>query len=284
MSENLSDFFKLIAEANKKKKKLKEQEDRFISEIIGANDVVENILRELTGKQYEEKQEFVDNIIEEVEEEVKDINDVVRNIISSEEPQDTGKYIKEGLLNIPPDTKNSDPLTPLNQKYATLEDLEKHYKLFLNRIQQQLSTLGGGGETRFRFLDGIVGIKTNPSAYNGKYLQWNSTKNRAEFTDPSDTETTTIVSITGITTYYQASNTDDYIGVNSNVPVTIVLPISPNTGKKLIVKDEGNKIATYNITVQAGAGTSVENDSSVIMTINHQSFTYFYNGSNWFLI
>ena len=31
-------------------------------------------------------------------------------------------------------------------------------------------------------------------------------------------------------------------------------------------------------------GTSVENDSSVIMTINHQSFTYFYNGSNWFLI
>ena len=284
MSENLSDFFNLIAEANKKKKKLKEQEDRFISEIIGANDVVENILRELTGKQYEENQEFVDNIIEEVEEEVKDINDVVRNIISSEDPQDTGKYIKEGLLNIPPDTKNSDPLTPLNQKFATLEDLEKHYKLFLNRIQQQLSTIGGGGETKLRYLDDVVGIATNSGAYDGKYLQWNSTTNRAEFTNPSDAETITIVSVTGITTYYQATNTDDYIGVNANVPVAIALPTSPITGKKIVVKDEGNKIATYNITVQTGAGTSVENDTSVVMKINHQSFTYFYNGSNWFLI
>ena len=93
-----------------------------------------------------------------------------------------------------------------------------------------------------------------------------------------------IVSISGITTYYQATDVDDYIGVNADVPVIIQLPPSPITGKKIIVKDEGNKIATYNITVQAGAGTSVENDSSVIMTINHQSFTYFYNGSNWFLI
>ena len=182
MSENLSDFFNLIAEANKKKKKLKEQEERFISEIIGANDVVENILRELIGTQYEqEEQEFVDNIIEEVEEEVKDINDVVRNIISSEDPQDTGKYIKEGLLNIPPDTKNSDPLTPLNQKFATLEDLEKHYKLFLNRIQQQLSTLGGGGETKLRYLDDVVGVATNSAAYDGAFLRWNSSTNTAGF-------------------------------------------------------------------------------------------------------
>jgi hypothetical protein len=37
-------------------------------------------------------------------------------------------------------------------------------------------------------------------------------------------------------------------------------------------------------TIQAGAGTSVENDSSVIMTINHQSLTYFFNGNNWFII
>ena len=284
MSENLSDFFNLIAEANKKKKKLKEEEDKFINQLIGANDAVEKILCELTGKEYGEQQELVDNLIEEVEEEVKDINDVVRNIISSEPQQDTKKYIKEGLLNIPPDEKNSDPLTPLDQKFATLEDLEKHYKLFLNRIQQQLSTLGGGGETKLKYLDDIVGIATNSGAYDGKYLQWNSTTNRAEFTDPSDAETTTIVSVTGITTYYQATNTDDYIGISANVPVTIQLPTSPITGKKIIVKDEGNKIATYNITVQAGAGTSVENDSSVIMTINHQSFTYFYNGQNWFLI
>ena len=176
------------------------------------------------------------------------------------------------------------PLTPLDQKFATLDDLQKHYSTFLSRIQQQLSTIGGGGETKLRYLDDVVGIATNSGAYDGKYLQWNSTTNRAEFTNPSDAETITIVSVTGITTYYQATNTDDYIGVNANVPVAIALPTSPITGKKIVVKDEGNKIATYNITVQTGAGTSVENDTSVVMKINHQSFTYFYNGSNWFLI
>jgi hypothetical protein len=65
------------------------------------------------------------------------------------------KLINEGLLNIPPETKTKDPLTPLNQNYATLDDLQNHYKLFLNRVQQQLSTLGGGGETRFEFLDDV---------------------------------------------------------------------------------------------------------------------------------
>jgi hypothetical protein len=143
---------------------------------------------------------------------------------------------------------------------------------------------GCGGEVNLRYLDDIVGISTNSSAYDQKFLQWNSTTNQAEFVDPNDVGGTTIVNISGITTYYQASNVDDYIGVNANVPVTIVLPQIPSYGKKLIVKDEGNKIATYNITVQAGAGTSVENDTSVIMNINHQSLTYFYNNSNWFLI
>ena len=182
MSENLSDFFNLIAEANKKKKKLKEEEDKFISELIGANDIVENILHELTGKEYEkEQQELVDNIIEEVEEEVKDINDVVRNIISSEPQEDTRKYIREGLLNIPSNEKNSDPLTPLDQKFATLDDLQKHYKLFINRIQQQLSTVGGGGETRLRYLDDVVGVATNSGAYDGAFLQWNSSTNTAGF-------------------------------------------------------------------------------------------------------
>jgi len=284
MSENLSDFFNLIAEANNQKKKLKEEEDKFISELIGSNNIVENILRELTGNEYEEHQELVDNIIEEVEEEVKGINDVVRNIISPELQQDTKKYIKEGLLNIPSNEKNSDPLTPLNQNFVTLDQLQQHYKLFINRIQQQLSTLGGGGETRLRYLDDVVGVATNSGAYDGKYLQWNSTANRAEFTDPSDVGGTTIVNISGITTYYQALNIDDYIGVSASNPVTIILPTSPVSGKKIIVKDEGNQITTYNITVTVGAGVSIENNTSVIMSINHQSLTYFYNGSNWFLI
>ena len=37
------------------------------------------------------------------------------------------------------------PLTPLDQNFATLQDLQDHYRKFLVRIQQQLSSLGGGG-------------------------------------------------------------------------------------------------------------------------------------------
>ena len=266
-------FLSALTEEITPKKKKKVQEQKTVK-------AFEDWLYSETPKKQEQ---VIEEVIENSLDEVLEVLDEYKEEL--EEPKEDLIEKSLGLLAEPSDVKQqNDPLTPLDQKFATLDDLQKHYKLFLSRIQQQLSTVGGGGETRLRYLDDIVGIATNSGAYNGKYLQWNSTTNRAEFTDPSDTETTTIVSVTGITTYYEANNTDDYIGVNADVPVTIVLPTSPNTGKKLIVKDEGNKIATYNITVQAGAGTSVENDSSVIMTINHQSFTYFYNGSNWFLI
>ena len=191
------------------------------------------------------------------------------------------EVLTEGLLNILPQEKTPDPLTPLNQNFATLDDLQSHYKLFLNRIQQQLSTLGGGGETRLEFLDDV---DRNTAKTDNYFLKYNASLNKW-VGDPADgVGITSIVSITGVTTYYQATDTDDYIGVNASVPVTIVLPTSPSTGKKIIVKDEGNNISTYSITVQAGIGKSVENDTSVIMNINHQSLTYFYNNSNWFLI
>jgi DNA gyrase/topoisomerase IV subunit A len=219
MSENLSDFFNLIAEANNQKKKLKEEEDKFISELIGSNNIVENILRELTGNEYEEHQELVDNIIEEVEEEVKGINDVVRNIISPELQQDTKKYIKEGLLNIPSNEKNSDPLTPLNQNFVTLDQLQQHYKLFINRIQQQLSTLGGGGETRLRYLDDVVGVATNSSFYDDKFLQWNSTTNEAEFVTINSGNVSGIV--TGYYGNFFDTTTQTIVGVNTHQPVRL---------------------------------------------------------------
>ena len=293
MTSELSELFKLVAQEKKQKK---EEFESLVGD-LGLDSVFEEVSILKTKSKIKNKkgdkalkvfEDFLSSKeIEPINEEViEEIVEVVEEL--QEELQEPKNQLIErslGLLAEPSNVKvQNDPLTPLDQKFATLEDLEKHYKLFLSRIQQQLSTLGGGGETRLRYLDDVVGVATNSGAYNNKFLQWNSATNKAEFVDPNDVGGTTIVNISGITTYYQASNTDDYIGVSADVPVTIVLPQIPSYGKKLIVKDEGNKIATYNITVQAGAGTSVENDSSVIMTINHQSFTYFYNGSNWFLI
>ena len=243
---NLSDFFNLIAE---EKKKNKEEMDSLIGDSFN-----ELFLEKIKPNKNIEKQ--VENKV------------VNENVIS------------EGLLNILPNEENSDPLTPLNQNFATLDDLQNHYRLFLNRIQQELSTLGGGGEVRLEFLDDV---DRDTAKTNDYYLKYDATLNKW-VGDSVGITSVGIVPITGITTYYQATNDDDYIGVSADVPVTIILPETPSDGKKITVKDEGNKVSTYNITVQSGIGKSVENDSSVVMDINHQSFTYFYNGNNWYLI
>lgn len=83
------------------------------------------------------------------------------------------KQLNEGLLNEPPNVKNSDPLTPFDQKYVTFQQLSDHYRLFTNRVLEQMATIGGGGAGRFTDLDDIVdfvfvGKKTDlPQAVNG---------------------------------------------------------------------------------------------------------------------
>ena len=87
--------------------------------------------------------------------------------------QEENKLLQEGLLNIPPDVKNSDPLTPLDQEYVTLEDLQSHYRLFINRVQQQLATFGGGGARVIGDLEDVFlgnsGIQTD-----GFVLAWDN--------------------------------------------------------------------------------------------------------------
>ena len=68
--------------------------------------------------------------------------------------------LQEGLLNEPPNEgedvgSGQDPLTPMDQKFATLKDLAEHYRIFINRIQTQLSTMGGGGAGFIKDLDDV---------------------------------------------------------------------------------------------------------------------------------
>ena len=68
--------------------------------------------------------------------------------------------LQEGILNEPPDTAENigsgqDPLTPMDKKFATLQDLASHYRIFINRIQTQLATMGGGGAGTIKDLDDV---------------------------------------------------------------------------------------------------------------------------------
>ena len=54
-----------------------------------------------------------------------------------------------------PDTNNPDPLTPIDQNFVTVDQLQKHYKLFVERVQYQLSSIGGGGAGFIKDLDDV---------------------------------------------------------------------------------------------------------------------------------
>ena len=91
------------------------------------------------------------------------------------------------LLNEPPEEAENigsgqDPLTPMDQKFATLSDLASHYRIFINRIQTQLSTMGGGGAGFIKDLDDvdITGLADNYILqYDATSSKWLTVANNA---------------------------------------------------------------------------------------------------------
>ncbi len=119
--------------------------------------------------------------LEEFEEKSYKLGEKIKYLEEVFEKFNEKEILTETILVSPPSTENKDPLTPLDQNFVTLDQLQDHYRLFINRIQQQLATIGGGGETRLKYLDDIVGIATNASVYDGKVLSYNHSIGKFEF-------------------------------------------------------------------------------------------------------
>ena len=177
---------------------VKKELDRFNSKIIriesDLNEKVDDLRQKhtdiKTGIQIVQTRQnniHPEKLKEEVIHRVKNIliGDIGQNIRELEERVDVikGSYkqtLNEGLLNEPPTVNNTDPLTPLNKKFVTLDEFQSHYKLFINRIQTQLATLGGGGAVNIREMDDV---DLSTAKVNGKYLKYNSTTNKWEGAD-----------------------------------------------------------------------------------------------------
>ena len=176
---------------------------------------VENFIKENYSQIVDLREEVFSEIeklpVGNIQENIKRLEnkiDYIKETYSKIEPEVIVKeVIKEGLINEPPATNNSDPLTPLDKNFVTLDQLQQHYRLFVNRIQQQLSTLGGGGETQLKYLDDVVGIATNASAYDGKFLKYNHISGKFEFSDVD------------ITNDYWANNAQDEVYTLSRVAI-----------------------------------------------------------------
>ena len=78
--------------------------------------------------------------------------------------------------------EQKDSLDPLNQKFVTLDQFNKHYSNFLVKIQTQLSSLGGGGEVNFRYLDD-VNRSTMTSNNDNFVLEYDAATKKVQFTN-----------------------------------------------------------------------------------------------------
>jgi len=74
----------------------------------------------------------------------------------------------------PKEKQGNDPLTATDQKFATLADLASNYRLFVNRVEQQLYTIGGGGAGFIKDLDDVNFDSTNNDLliYDGDNSRW----------------------------------------------------------------------------------------------------------------
>ena len=74
----------------------------------------------------------------------------------------------------------NDPLRDTN--FVTQKQMSEHYSLFLQRIQQQMSTMGGSGEVKLRYLDDIDRSTMTPSNDNW-LLEYDAATKKAKFTN-----------------------------------------------------------------------------------------------------
>ena len=70
-------------------------------------------------------------------------------------------------------TEAEDPILPQDMsEFMTMEDFQKHYRTFLQRVQIQMGTIGGGGAVNILDMDDLdQNVRMNPQDYNGQVLQ-----------------------------------------------------------------------------------------------------------------
>ena len=181
----------------------------------------------------------------------------------------------------PPEVSNKDPLTPIDQNFVTLDQLQQHYKLFVERVQYQLGSIGGGGAGFIKDLDDVTHDGTNNELliYNSSTSKWvgiasTALSSSSEIAGISTTGTSVFnqLSVTGVSTFTKnisvegsllkfgdsSGVTDDRIVLGNGSDFHIYHPgtdsmIDNNTGN-LILRCNVNADVGGNIKLQPKAG------------------------------
>ena len=252
----------LEIEITKSKKNLKENLEEQNQEFLQVKKDIRNDFYYF----HEEFKTVVNKLnLDELEEKNIQLSKKVKYLEEIFEKFNEKEFLNEGLINITPDSDNSDPLTPLNKKYVTLDQLQDHYRIFVSRVQQQLATLGGSGETRLKYLDDIVGIATNASTYDGGYLRYDDSLKKFTFGSNADGNSW----IQGVDGPYSLGR----VGIGTTIIQSGLYP-----DNALVV--EGNAritgiltIGTASITLNADTGSISSGDVEVVSAGGGANFT-----------
>lgn len=184
----INEFLKLVEEIERQKKAVVETQ----SEIVEENSVLEeNIIEEIEEPKVNNMQEFL-KLLEEIDKQKKTHDPIIEAALTEIQEEgvlepDTVSALSEHFSKLKKKKQElkevaQDPLVPLNQKFVTLDELNKHYNTFLQRIQQQLTSLGGGGEVNFRYLDD-VNRSTMTSSNDNWVLEYDAATGDVQFTN-----------------------------------------------------------------------------------------------------
>ena len=213
-------------------------------------------------KYYDDDVTRIDEDISSLRQELRELSRIA-DLIKIEQ-----KDLKENyLLNEPPETPENigsgkDPLTPLDQKFATLDDLSNHYRLFINRVTTQLATMGGGGAGFIKDLDDVSFDQTEG---NNKLLIYDQANSKwVGIASTSLSGTSTLVSLTDVDT----SNLGDgrflrYDATNQDFTFE---PVSA-TNLELIAGDIQSGILT---TTSTAGETVMSVSASVYRSVSYQ--------------
>jgi len=225
MNEHLKKFVQMMAEETEKVNKTKKEEVSEQTDVASyvANYLSNNGLRE-------------------------DRKDPIDQSIPAKNDQLISKSRENDDIPTPPkdiETQRwDDPLKPLDKKFVTFEDMNKHYTKFLSRIQQQMTSLSGGGEVNLRNLDDVDSSTIGPN----KHLAYNPSTKKFFFE-----------SISGAEPQVQSdwSETDsENIAFIENKP-----PISYDSNNNSVEIESGNSLIVSNEIKNLTGNLSISTDN-----------------------
>jgi soluble cytochrome b562 len=195
---------------------------------------------------------------------IADLYKIVEDIKGKQE------VLKEEIVNdrpIAPDPsekQGDDPLTPTDQKFATLQDLAANYRLFVNRVEQQLYTIGGGGAGFIKDLDDVNFDATNNDLliYQSDGSRWvgiastalsGTPEELAEYCEGTNL-TLTNLNVTGIATYEDVKNIDSIgiitgrsdMNIQGNARIVGILTVGSSS---VTIDGDDNKVSVGIVTI-----------------------------------